>query len=93
MQHSKLNANSELKCVKCNGCMLSDNHDVQNLNLLRNKEREKFENQQERCLPLLDIFGDLLVEPSLSNSKTNVPVSKSKVLQSVSANKKKPSKS
>ncbi|GJW16425.1 retrovirus-related pol polyprotein from transposon TNT 1-94 [Tanacetum coccineum] len=27
VQHSKLNANSELLCVKCNGCMLSDNHD------------------------------------------------------------------
>nr|GEY80024.1 integrase, catalytic region, zinc finger, CCHC-type, peptidase aspartic, catalytic [Tanacetum cinerariifolium] len=26
--HSKLNANSELICVKCNGCMLSDNHDM-----------------------------------------------------------------
>ncbi|GKB12270.1 retrovirus-related pol polyprotein from transposon TNT 1-94 [Tanacetum coccineum] len=28
VQHSKLNANSELKYVKCNGCMLSDNHDL-----------------------------------------------------------------
>ncbi|GJS42077.1 retrovirus-related pol polyprotein from transposon TNT 1-94 [Tanacetum coccineum] len=28
VQHSNLNANSELKCVKCNGCMLSDNHDL-----------------------------------------------------------------
>nr|GEU85106.1 hypothetical protein [Tanacetum cinerariifolium] len=28
VQHSKLNANSELICVKCNGCMLSDNHDL-----------------------------------------------------------------
>ncbi|GJR03606.1 retrovirus-related pol polyprotein from transposon TNT 1-94 [Tanacetum coccineum] len=28
VQHSKLNANSELKCVECNGCMLSDNHDL-----------------------------------------------------------------
>ncbi|GJS21729.1 hypothetical protein Tco_0450361 [Tanacetum coccineum] len=28
MQHSKLNANSEPLCVKCNGCMLSDNHDL-----------------------------------------------------------------
>ncbi|GJS96613.1 hypothetical protein Tco_0803581 [Tanacetum coccineum] len=28
VQHSKLNANSELLCVKCNGCMLSDNHDL-----------------------------------------------------------------
>ncbi|GJY49425.1 retrovirus-related pol polyprotein from transposon TNT 1-94, partial [Tanacetum coccineum] len=26
--HSKLNANSELLRVKCNGCMLSDNHDL-----------------------------------------------------------------
>ncbi|GJQ92586.1 hypothetical protein Tco_0003725 [Tanacetum coccineum] len=28
VQHSKLNANSELKCVKCNGCMLSDILDI-----------------------------------------------------------------
>ncbi|GKE24951.1 hypothetical protein Tco_1436463 [Tanacetum coccineum] len=28
VQHFKLNANSDLKCVKCNGCMLSDNHDL-----------------------------------------------------------------
>ncbi|GJT13567.1 hypothetical protein Tco_0860609 [Tanacetum coccineum] len=28
VQHSKINANSEPLCVKCNGCMLSDNHDL-----------------------------------------------------------------
>ncbi|GKC71220.1 retrovirus-related pol polyprotein from transposon TNT 1-94, partial [Tanacetum coccineum] len=28
VQHSKLNTNSDLKCVKCNGCMLSNNHDL-----------------------------------------------------------------
>nr|GEU77024.1 retrovirus-related Pol polyprotein from transposon TNT 1-94 [Tanacetum cinerariifolium] len=28
VQHSKLNANSKLICVKCNGCMLSNNHDL-----------------------------------------------------------------
>ncbi|GKE02872.1 retrovirus-related pol polyprotein from transposon TNT 1-94 [Tanacetum coccineum] len=28
VQHSKLNANSKILCVKCNGCMLSDNHDL-----------------------------------------------------------------
>nr|GEV08642.1 retrovirus-related Pol polyprotein from transposon TNT 1-94 [Tanacetum cinerariifolium] len=28
VSHSKLNANSELICVKCNGCMLFDNHDL-----------------------------------------------------------------
>nr|GEY02731.1 hypothetical protein [Tanacetum cinerariifolium] len=34
VQHSKLNANSELTCVKCNGCMLSDNHDLCVLNVI-----------------------------------------------------------
>ncbi|GKE22285.1 hypothetical protein Tco_1433797 [Tanacetum coccineum] len=28
MQHSKLDANSKPLCVKCNGCMLFDNHDL-----------------------------------------------------------------
>nr|GEW89024.1 hypothetical protein [Tanacetum cinerariifolium] len=28
LQHSKLNTNSKLICVKCNGCMLSDNHEL-----------------------------------------------------------------
>nr|GEW35097.1 retrovirus-related Pol polyprotein from transposon TNT 1-94 [Tanacetum cinerariifolium] len=34
MHHSKLNANYELICVKCNGCMLSDNHDLCVLNVI-----------------------------------------------------------
>nr|GEY77618.1 hypothetical protein [Tanacetum cinerariifolium] len=34
VKHSKLNANSELICVKCNGCMLSDNHDLCILNVI-----------------------------------------------------------
>nr|GEV08711.1 ribonuclease H-like domain-containing protein [Tanacetum cinerariifolium] len=32
--HSKLNENSKLICVKCNGCMLSDNHDLCVLNVI-----------------------------------------------------------
>ncbi|GJY62194.1 hypothetical protein Tco_0462851 [Tanacetum coccineum] len=28
VQHSELNENSKLLCVKCKGCMLSDNHDL-----------------------------------------------------------------
>ncbi|GJZ37636.1 hypothetical protein Tco_0583827 [Tanacetum coccineum] len=36
VQHSKLNVNSELKCVKCNGCMLSDNHDLCVLDFINN---------------------------------------------------------
>nr|GFB30829.1 hypothetical protein [Tanacetum cinerariifolium] len=27
MQNSKLNVNSDLQCVTCNGCLFSDNHD------------------------------------------------------------------
>ncbi|GJX33555.1 retrovirus-related pol polyprotein from transposon TNT 1-94 [Tanacetum coccineum] len=34
VQHSKLNVNSELLCVKCNGCLLSDNHDLRVLNFI-----------------------------------------------------------
>ncbi|GJX61844.1 hypothetical protein Tco_0294744 [Tanacetum coccineum] len=36
VQHFKLNANSELKCVKCNGCMISDNHDLCVLDFINN---------------------------------------------------------
>ncbi|GKB50545.1 hypothetical protein Tco_0901298, partial [Tanacetum coccineum] len=41
VQHSKLNANFELKCVKCNGCMLSDNHDLCVLNFINNVNARK----------------------------------------------------
>ncbi|GJT62829.1 putative ribonuclease H-like domain-containing protein, partial [Tanacetum coccineum] len=41
VQHSKLNANSELKCVKCNGCMLSDNHDLCVLDFINNVNARK----------------------------------------------------
>ncbi|GJS67122.1 retrovirus-related pol polyprotein from transposon TNT 1-94 [Tanacetum coccineum] len=36
VQNSKLNANSKLKCVKCNGCMLFDNHDLCVLDFINN---------------------------------------------------------
>ncbi|GKF62168.1 hypothetical protein Tco_0182222 [Tanacetum coccineum] len=36
VQHSKLNANSKPLCVKCNGCMLSDNHDLCVLDFINN---------------------------------------------------------
>ncbi|GKC72515.1 hypothetical protein Tco_1118398 [Tanacetum coccineum] len=41
VQHSKLNANSEIKCVKCNGCMLSDNHDLCVLDFINVNARVK----------------------------------------------------
>ncbi|GJU25231.1 retrovirus-related pol polyprotein from transposon TNT 1-94 [Tanacetum coccineum] len=36
VQDSKLNVNSEFKCVNCNGCMLSDNHDLCVLDFINN---------------------------------------------------------
>ncbi|GJT19518.1 retrovirus-related pol polyprotein from transposon TNT 1-94 [Tanacetum coccineum] len=36
VQYSKLNVNSDLKCVKCNGCMLFDNHDLCVLDYINN---------------------------------------------------------
>ncbi|GJS63335.1 retrovirus-related pol polyprotein from transposon TNT 1-94, partial [Tanacetum coccineum] len=41
VQHSKLNANSELKYVKCNGCMLSDNHDLCVFDFINNVNARK----------------------------------------------------
>ncbi|GJZ37451.1 hypothetical protein Tco_0583642 [Tanacetum coccineum] len=35
-KHSKLNAKSKLLCIKCNGCMLSDNHDLCVLDFINN---------------------------------------------------------
>ncbi|GJS22968.1 hypothetical protein Tco_0451600 [Tanacetum coccineum] len=47
VQHSKLNTNFELLCVKCNGCILSDNHDLCVLDFIndvnsRNKSKSTF---------------------------------------------------
>ncbi|GJR99507.1 putative reverse transcriptase domain-containing protein [Tanacetum coccineum] len=107
--HSKLNANSKLKCVKCNGCMLSDNHDLyiwrptgQTFTIVGNAclltritittkvpLRKLTALDNETSIPVVT----LVYSRKPRKSKTNVPVSKSKVLKSVSANKKEPSKS
>ncbi|GJZ40455.1 hypothetical protein Tco_0587018 [Tanacetum coccineum] len=50
-KHYKLNANSELKCVKCNGCMLSDNHDLCVLDFINNvnaRNKSKFVKQSSK---------------------------------------------
>ncbi|GJS93921.1 retrovirus-related pol polyprotein from transposon TNT 1-94 [Tanacetum coccineum] len=147
MQHSKLNANSKLKCVKCNGCTLSDNHDlcvldfINNVNARNKSKSVKQSSKRKVWKPTRKVFTNIgyiwrptgrtftivgnacpltrittttevsLRKPTdLKNetpkpvvtlvysrkprkSKTNVPVSKSKVLKSVSANKKEPSQS
>ncbi|GKD59501.1 retrovirus-related pol polyprotein from transposon TNT 1-94, partial [Tanacetum coccineum] len=120
VQHSKLNANSELKCVKCNGCMLSDNHDlcvldyIDNVNARAKSKSAKKQTKRKVWKPTRKmntttteaplrkqvVLDNETSKPAVTffysrkprNSKTNVPVSISKVLQSVSANKKEPSK-
>ncbi|GJR19096.1 retrovirus-related pol polyprotein from transposon TNT 1-94 [Tanacetum coccineum] len=147
VQHYKFNANSELKCVKCNGCMLSANHDlcvldfINNMNARNKSKSVKKSSNIKVWKPTgmlftkigyiwrptgrtFTIVGNacpltrtttttevpLRKSTALDNetfkpvvtlvylrkprkSKTNVPVSKSKVLKSVSANKKEPSTS
>ncbi|GJT38920.1 integrase, catalytic region, zinc finger, CCHC-type containing protein [Tanacetum coccineum] len=55
MQHSELNVNSELLCVKCNGCILSDNHDLCVLDFINdvnahNKSKSVKEKFKEKSL-------------------------------------------
>ncbi|GKE58839.1 hypothetical protein Tco_1498024, partial [Tanacetum coccineum] len=146
-KHSKHNANSKLKCVKCNGCMFSDNHDLCVLDFINNVNAHAKSKSVMKSLkrqvwkPTGKMFTNIgyiwrptgwtftivgnacpltrittttevpLWKPiALDNetskpiitlvysrkprkSKTNVPVSKSKVLKSISANKKEPSQS
>ncbi|GKE03244.1 hypothetical protein Tco_1395262 [Tanacetum coccineum] len=117
VQHSKLNANSKLLCVKCNGCMLSDNHDLCVLDFINDvnahaKSKSTFTIVGNSC-PLTRITTTTEVPPrkplALENetlkpvvtlvysrkprkSKINDPVSKPKIIKSLSANNKEPSK-
>ncbi|GKD39203.1 hypothetical protein Tco_1259410 [Tanacetum coccineum] len=147
VQHSKLNANSELLCVKCNGCMLFDNHDLCVLNFIndvnaRVKSKSVKKSSKRKvwkptgkvfinigytwrptgrtftivgnACPLTRITTTTEDPPrkptALENdtpkpvvtlvysrkprkSKTNVPVSKPKIIKSISANNKEPIKS
>ncbi|GJU00694.1 hypothetical protein Tco_1111032 [Tanacetum coccineum] len=147
VQHSNLNANSKLKCVKCNGCMLSDNHDlcvldfINNVNAHEKSKSVKKSSKRKVWKPTGKVFTNIgyiwrptgrtftivgnacpltritttteepLRQPTVlenetpkpvvtlvylrkpRKSKSNVPASKSKVLKTLSANKKEPSQS
>ncbi|GJT34315.1 retrovirus-related pol polyprotein from transposon TNT 1-94 [Tanacetum coccineum] len=91
--------NSKLKCVKCNGCMLSDNHDLCVLDFINNVNARAISKSIKKSLETNRIVP-LRKPTSLDNetskqvvtlvysrkprkSKTNVPVSKSKVVHIV----------
>ncbi|GJW15329.1 retrovirus-related pol polyprotein from transposon TNT 1-94 [Tanacetum coccineum] len=95
VQHSRHNANSELKCVKCNGCMLSANHDLPTggtftivgnacplTRIITTTEvplRKPTVLENETPKPVVT----LVYSRKPRKSQTNVPVSKSKVVQIV----------
>ncbi|GKA91469.1 retrovirus-related pol polyprotein from transposon TNT 1-94 [Tanacetum coccineum] len=146
-RHSKLNANSELLYVKCNGCMLSDNHDlcvldfINDVNARAKSKSVKKTSKRKVWKPTGKVFTNIgytwrptsqtftivgnacpltritttaevpLRKPTAletntpkpivtlvysrkpRKSKTNVPVSKPKIIKSISANNKEPIKS
>ncbi|GJX06437.1 hypothetical protein Tco_0194369 [Tanacetum coccineum] len=77
VQHFKLNANSEPLCVKCNGCMLSDNHDlcvfdfINDVNAHAKSKSVKKNSKRKAWKPTGKVFTNigyiwnLLVGPSL----------------------------
>ncbi|GKA17701.1 putative ribonuclease H-like domain-containing protein [Tanacetum coccineum] len=79
VQHSKLNANSKSLCVKCNGCMLSDNHDlcvldfINNVNA-RNKSKSTYWSDLGTMCPLTRITITAEVTPKKPTAlKTDTP--------------------
>ncbi|GJR28398.1 retrovirus-related pol polyprotein from transposon TNT 1-94 [Tanacetum coccineum] len=147
VQHSKLNANSEHLCVKCNGCMLSDNHDlcvldfINDVNARTKSKSVKKSSKRKVWTPTGKVFTNigytrrptgrtftivgnacpltritttaevplrksttlesdtpkpvvtLVYSRKPKKSKTTIPVSKLKIIKSISANTKEPSKS
>ncbi|GJY81395.1 integrase, catalytic region, zinc finger, CCHC-type containing protein [Tanacetum coccineum] len=97
VQHSKLNANSNRKYVKCNGCMLFDNHDLcrptgQTFTIVGNAcPLTRIATTTEVPLRNLTALNNETHKPVVTlvyswkprKSKTNVSVSKSKVVQIV----------
>nr|GEV45170.1 reverse transcriptase domain-containing protein [Tanacetum cinerariifolium] len=76
VQHSKLNTNSELICVKCTGFMLSDNHDLCVFNVINDvntrpksksiKKTPKRKVWKPKVFTKLDTLGDILASKTKS---------------------------
>ncbi|GJW77964.1 hypothetical protein Tco_0139646 [Tanacetum coccineum] len=94
VQHSRLNANSKLKCVKCNGCMISANHDLCVLDFINNvhaRNKSKFvkKNSKKKVWKPtgkieLDVIQNACSEKEDSNSET----ASSKLVKECSLNSK-----
>ncbi|GJW32640.1 hypothetical protein Tco_0052672 [Tanacetum coccineum] len=121
VQHSKLNVNYELLCVKCNGCMLYENYDLCVLDFIndvnsrtksksvkKNSKRKVWKPTGKMITTIAEVprrkpiaqenvtpkpVVTLVYSRKPRKSKTNVPVSKPKIIKSRSANNNEPSKS
>ncbi|GJT62583.1 retrovirus-related pol polyprotein from transposon TNT 1-94 [Tanacetum coccineum] len=77
VQHSKLNVNSDLKCVKCNGYMLFDNHDLCVLDFINNRPTGWIFTIVANACPLTRITTTTkvpLMKSSALDNKTPKPV-------------------
>ncbi|GJS14750.1 retrovirus-related pol polyprotein from transposon TNT 1-94 [Tanacetum coccineum] len=79
VQHSKLNANSDLKCVKCNGCMLSDNHDLCVLDFINNVNARAKSRSVKPTGRIFTIVGNVCPLTRITTT-TEVPLRKSSAL-------------
>nr|GEZ33494.1 hypothetical protein [Tanacetum cinerariifolium] len=73
-EHSKLIANSKIICVTCDGCMLSDNHDLCVLNVIndvnaRHKSKSVKKNSKRK-------FGNQLASVDLPAPEVIAPIAK-----------------
>ncbi|GJY23071.1 retrovirus-related pol polyprotein from transposon TNT 1-94 [Tanacetum coccineum] len=65
VKHTKLNANSELICVKCNQCMFDANHDVcfleyvNDMNILSKSKSVKRSKKKQTWKPTSKVFTDI----------------------------------
>ncbi|GKC93377.1 retrovirus-related pol polyprotein from transposon TNT 1-94, partial [Tanacetum coccineum] len=94
VQHFK----HKLLCVKCNGCMLSDNHDLCVLDFIndvnarvKSKSVKKSLETSRKGVYKYWIHLETYWKPR--KSKTNIPISKPKIVKSISANNKESSRS
>nr|GEV73376.1 hypothetical protein [Tanacetum cinerariifolium] len=107
MPNSKLNVNSDIQYVTCNGYMFSNNHDSCVLEFINSMNarnacpltrittttkvplRKPIPLESNTSMPMVT----LVYSQKPKESRNNVPVSKSKINKSLSADKKEPNKS
>nr|GEW29722.1 hypothetical protein [Tanacetum cinerariifolium] len=105
--NSKLNVNSNLKCATCNGCLFSDNHDSCVLEFINSvNARNVCHLTRITTTAIVPLRKPIPLESNTSKpvvtlvysrkskaAKKKVPVSNSKIIKSLFANKKEPNNS